>query len=466
MRTILLAIAAWTAAASTAPSLAWAEAPPSDAELVAKAEALINGYVKADRFSGAVLIARDGKPVLREGFGLANREWDVAVTPDTEFRLGSITKQFTATAILQLVEQGKIGLDDPISKYYAVAPPAWSKVTIRHLLTHRSGIPSYTDAPDFFSKVSKIDRTPEEIIALTRDQPLHFEPGSKFEYDNSGYILLGYVVEKVSGQKYADYLREHIFKPLGMDHTGYEVSEELLRHRASGYALEPDGTVHNAQYIAMTLPYAAGSLYSNVDDLLAWDQALYAEKPLKPASMADMYTDHGDHYGYGWDVRETDGRRQWSHGGGINGFHTFIARYPDQKLTVIVLSNILQSPAEKIAGQLAHLSFGEPPEPQAKPGEVAHAGTEAALRRLIADVATGAPDYNRLDPKLAEIVRAQAAEASGLLKSFGAVQSVTFAGRGDGGADRFTVKFEHHSVLWTIGLDANGRIATLAFDPD
>lgn len=445
-------------------NVCFAEAPPSAAAFDAKAEALIGGYVKDGRFSGAVLVARDGQPILREGFGLADREWDAPVTPDTEFRLGSITKQFTATAILQLVEQGKIGLDDPISKYDATAPKAWEKVTIRHLLTHRSGIPSYTDIPGFFGAPSKTDRTPEEIIALTRDKPLRFEPGSKFEYDNTGYVILGWVIEKVSGQTYADYVSAHIFKPLGMSHTGYDVSAEILHHRASGYDRGEDGEVRNTPYLAMTLPYAAGSLYSNIDDLLIWDQALYAAKPLTQASLDDMFADHGDHYGYGWFVNEVDGRRLWSHAGGINGFHTFFARYPDQKLTVVVLSNITQAPVEKIAGQLVHLYFGEPIEPAAKPGQVAHQGSEAALRRMIGELAAGKVNYGEMSPALAEIVRAHP-EVAEMFKRFGAIQSVTFVGFGGKGEDLFTVKFEHAVVQWRIALDGAGKIVELSFDP-
>jgi D-alanyl-D-alanine carboxypeptidase len=364
MRTIFLAIGAWAAASS----LCQAEAPPSGPEFDVRAEALINGYVKAGNFSGAVLVARDGEPILREGFGLANREWDIAAAPDTEFRIGSMTKPFTATAIMQLVEQGKINLDDPISKYYTGAPQAWSKVTIRILLTHRSGIPNFTDIPHFLEQQSRLDRTPEEIIALTRDLPLEFEPGTKYKYDNSGYILLGYVIEKVSGQRYADYLRDHIFKPLGMDHTGYDVSEEVQHHRAAGYELGNDGVVRNASYVSMTLPYAAGGLYSDVDDLLVWDQAYYAGKLLTPASMADMFTAHSEHYGYGWEIQRTNGRRVWWHTGSLNGFHAYIGRYPDQKLTVIVLANIFQAPVQKIGDALASLNFGEMPESQAKPG--------------------------------------------------------------------------------------------------
>jgi len=335
--------------------MARAETP---ADYKAKAEALVKSYADAGRFSGAVLVAVDGKPLIREGFGLADREWNAAVTPQTEFRLGSITKQFTATAILQLAEQGKLNLDDPISKYYAGAPSAWSGITLRHLLTHTSGIPSYTAIPGFFDQQARLDLTPEGIIALTRDKPLDFPPGAQYAYDNTGYILLGYVIEKVSGEPYAHYLTEHIFEPLGMAHTGYDVSAEILPERAAGYTLTPTG-LKNAPYLSMTLPYAAGSLYSDVDDLLTWDQALYASKPMSAASTKAMFTDYGHNYGFGYGIAVRDGHREWSHGGGINGFATFIARYPDDHLTVIVLSNIQEADTGRIANQLADLYFGK-----------------------------------------------------------------------------------------------------------
>src|SRR5579863_839059 len=209
--------------------------PASDSALAAKSEALIEPIVQADQFSGTVLVAKNGVPVFRKACGLANREWGIPNTPDTKFRIGSNTKQFTATAILQLAEAGKLSVDDPVSKYYSDGPATWKGITIKHLLTHTSGIPSYTAIPHFFSGDARLDRTPEEIIKLTQDKPLEFEPGSKFSYDNSGYIILGYIIEKISGEHYADYVQHHVFDPLGMKSTGYDVSETIIPKRASGY---------------------------------------------------------------------------------------------------------------------------------------------------------------------------------------------------------------------------------------
>ena len=329
-------------------------------DFAAKAEQFVNALVAQNQFTGTVLVAREGKPIFRKGFSFANREWDIANGPETKFRLGSITKQFTATAILELVEAGKLKTDDPISKYYTDAPASWSKITIHHLLTHTSGIPSYTSIPGFFQKEAMFDLTPAEIVKLTQDQPLEFEPGEKWKYDNSGYILLGYVIEKVSGQSYADFIRQHIFEPLGMRDTGYDNTKDVLRHRASGYVYN-SGHWLNAPYLAMTLPYAAGSLYSTVDDLLAWDQALYAGKLLSAESFQKMFTPYKNGYGYGWGIGKQFDRKMISHNGGINGFSTIISRYPDDKVTIIVLANMQTNAAGRIAKALAGMVFGVPP---------------------------------------------------------------------------------------------------------
>lgn len=320
-----------------------------------KANNLVDSYVRSDLFSGSILVARGDQLLFRKAFGLADREWDIPNTPQTKFRIGSVTKQFTATAILQLVERGQLKLDDPISKYYTNAPSFWQKVTIQHLLTHTSGIPSYTLLPDFRAKIAKIDRTPKEIIDLTRDQPLEFEPGTAFAYDNTGYILLGYVIEKLSRHSYAQYLQKNIFGPLGMNNTGYDLKTTIIPHRASGYTYY-NQRWENASYIAMSLPFAAGGLYSTVDDLLVWEQSL--SKVLSLASLQAMFADYGNGYGFGRFIRNQFDRRLQTHGGRINGFRANVDLYPDDKLTVIVLSNSDIAPVERIAHELAALQFG------------------------------------------------------------------------------------------------------------
>ena len=360
-----LTLLAASAAGLLLSSPALAAGPSCPADYAAKARALVDEQVKTGRFTGTVLVAKDGVPLLREGFGAADREWDIPNAPDTKFRLGSLTKQFTATAILQLAEAGKLSVDDPISKFYPDAPATWSKITIKHLLTHTSGIPSYTALPDFFSKgTSRLPLKPAEIVKLTQDKPLEFEPGTKFAYDNTGYILLGVVIEKASGQTYADYVSQHIFQPLGMKNTGYDVSGEILAKRASGY--EPGkGGWRNADYLDMTLPYAAGSLYSTVDDLLIWNTALTDGKILTEASRKAAWTENLNHYGYGWSMGVQDGHERVSHSGGINGFATAMHRYPKDGLVTIVLSNFQAAQATPMANNLAGLCFGTYAPPKA-----------------------------------------------------------------------------------------------------
>jgi len=304
-------------------------------------------------------VAKGGKVLLEKGYGMANIELGVPNGPDTKFRLGSITKQFTSAAILQLEEQGKLSVNDLACKYVPECPDTWKTITIHQLLTHTSGIPSYTDGGEFMKPaMMRIPRTPLEVLLLTNDKSLEFQPGEKYKYDNSGYIFLGVIIEKVSGEKYADYLRKHIFGPLDMQDSGYDVTAEILKNRAAGYAPQPGGGFRNAEYIDMSLPYAAGSLYSTARDLYRWDRSLYTEKVLSKASKEKMWTPVKNNYGYGWGIN-VRGRKQVSHGGGINGFSTFIARYPDDDAFVVVLSNNQQANSGAIAAGLAGVMFGE-----------------------------------------------------------------------------------------------------------
>ena len=363
-----LALAACASPPVIAPESAPLAVAASAAEqpLTAQARKIVQAYIDRNEFSGTVLVAKDGKPVFREGFGFANRELNVPMTPESVLRLGSITKQFTSASILQLAEQGKLSIDDPVSKYYAAAPAAWSKITVRHLLTHRSGIPSYTGLPGFFEKQSMFARTPAEIVELTQNMPLEFEPGAQHAYNNTGYVLLGYIIEKASGQTYADYLQQHIFTPLGLKHTGYDDTRTLLPNRAAGYGVD-DGVWFNSDYISMTLPHAAGSLYSNVDDLLTWQEALFSGKVISPASFAAMTTDSGNGYGFGIGTGDFQGHKSIRHSGGIPGFSTYMSRFPDDGMTFIVLSNLQTGQSNRIANELARLWLGLPTPPPPAP---------------------------------------------------------------------------------------------------
>lgn len=324
---------------------------------VAKIEEYMQAAMKADRFTGAILVARAGKILVSKGYGMADIEDDVPNAPHTKFRLGSVTKQFTAAAILLLQERGKLSVQDSACKYLDDCPAAWQPITIHHLLTHTSGIPNFTAMPDYL-KTMALPSPAKETVGRVRALPLEFKPGEKFNYSNSGYVLLGYIVEKVSGQSYEQFGRENIFQPLAMNDTGYDSGRSILKHRASGYTPAGDSLV-NAAYLDMTIPHAAGALYSTVGDLYLWDQALTTEKLLTKKSRDATFTPDKNEYGYGWGVRRQFDRLNMAHGGGINGFATMISRFPEDKATVIVLSNNEAAPAGRIARDLAAIIFNE-----------------------------------------------------------------------------------------------------------
>ena len=330
--------------------------PPSAEQIAEKVDEYMNAALRVDGFSGTILVARDGKPIVSKGYGMANIELNVPNKPENIFRLGSVTKQFTAMAVMMLQERGKLSVSDPICKYFTECPEAWKPLTIRNLLTHTSGITNYTEFPDF-AKTAILPTPTADMIARLEKAPLEFAPGEKFAYSNSGYYLLGAVIEKASGKTYADFLQENIFTPLGMKQTGYDDPLRIIMNRAAGYQKQA-GKVLNAPYMDMSVPYAAGSLYSTTSDLLIWDQALYTEKLVSKKSLDEMFTPFKSGYGYGWGIGKRFEHRQISHGGGIYGFATEISRFPDDRVTVIVLSNFQGAPAGNIANNLAAIVFG------------------------------------------------------------------------------------------------------------
>jgi CubicO group peptidase (beta-lactamase class C family) len=313
--------------------------------------------VSNKKFMGSVLVARSEEILLNKGYGSANLEWNIPNSPATKFRLGSVTKQFTAAAILLLEERGKLKTDDPVKKFMSDAPTAWEKITIYHLLTHTSGIPNFTSFPDYPSQ-KPFAATPEKLVARFRDKPLDFQPGEKWSYSNSGYILLGYVLEKASGESYEKFLQENIFGPLDMKDSGYDSNSAIILRRASGYGPGKDGPM-NAEFIHMSIPFSAGALYSTTEDLLRWQRGLFGGKLLSAASLAKMTTPFKDDYACGVSVRTVNGRRVIDHGGGIEGFNTFLAYYPDDKLTVVALSNLNGGAPQQIVSQLAAIARGE-----------------------------------------------------------------------------------------------------------
>ncbi|MGH9759882.1 MAG: serine hydrolase domain-containing protein, partial [Blastocatellia bacterium] len=329
-------------------------------------DTLVSAYQKAGKFNGSVLAAERDEVIFSKGYGWADLEWDIPNTSDTKFRLGSITKQFTSMLIMQLVSEGKVKLDGKLSDFLPYyRKDTGDRITIQNLLTHTSGIPNYTALSGFFQNVSRNPFGVEDFIKKYCSGDLRFEPGSKFEYDNSGYFLLGAVIEQVTGKPYEQVLKERILDPLGMKDTGYDHHETILKKRAQAYEKTPKGFV-NAGYLDMSIPYAAGSLYSTVEDLYKWDQALYTSKLLPDEYKKKMFTPFLEHYAFGWFVSDVpvgaSGQKvsTVSHEGGINGFNTLIIRFVDDHDLIVLLNNTGGAPLEEMARQITNILYDKP----------------------------------------------------------------------------------------------------------
>jgi len=360
-RCLLLVVLQTSLVISISAQTQTASSSPTAQQVAAKVDEYMNAAVKADGFSGSILVARDGSAIASKGYGLANVELNVPNTPQTVFRLASLTKQFTALAIMTLQERGKLSTGDSICKYLDACPAAWQAITIRHLLTHTSGLPNYTSFPDF-AKTSMSPATHESFIGRVKDKPLDFAPGEKFDYSNTGYYLLGVVVERASGKSYQDFLQENIFTPLGMTNTGFDHPARIIKNRAAGYEGQGE-RLHNAPYIDMSNGFAAGAIVSTTEDLLLWDKALYTEKFVSRKSLDEMFTPFKDlsptkNYAYAWWLEKQSDHQAISHSGHINGFATYIMRYPAERVTVIVLSNNRGVPSERVAKDLSAVVFG------------------------------------------------------------------------------------------------------------
>jgi CubicO group peptidase (beta-lactamase class C family) len=338
-----------------------AEAPDLGKQL----DAEMAQHFRPDQPGAAVLVRKGDQVLLRRGYGLADVGSRRPVRPDLVFRLGSITKQFTAAAILLLAESGKLSLGDDIRKHLPGYPTGGATITIEHLLTHTSGIPSYTDLPGFRERMAR-DIEPAALVQQWKDLPLEFAPGTRMKYSNSGYHLLGLIIEKASGLGYAPFLAQRIFAPLQMTHSGYGDDPKL--DRVHGYERGKEGLARPALPINMKIPYSAGALVSSVDDLARWDSAITAGKLLGKDSWQRGFTrtrlkdGSTTDYGYGWSLGTIDGRPAQRHGGGIPGFATHILRVPDHRLLVVVLLNSIPGPVDAglLSHRLAMIALGKP----------------------------------------------------------------------------------------------------------
>jgi len=326
--------------------------------LTASLDSLINSRLAAVAPGGAVLIAKNGKIIYEKGFGKADLELDVPMKPDMIFRLGSITKQYTAIAILQLVEQGKISLQDSIQKFIKDFPNKGHTITIENLLSHTSGIIDYESLDMKIPNVYRLDFPPRQFVDSLEHHPLVFTPGSKFSYCNSNYFFLGYIIELITGKSYAEYMQQHIFTPLGLTNTYYDDEKQVIPNRVRGYGKWNNGKYENADYIGLSQVYAAGALLSNVEDMFKWHRALYSYKLVRKETLEKAFTSYKlsdgtfSGYGYGWFIKDQNGEKSIEHAGGIDGFQSDEVYLPGQDIFIATLYNSLNNGGDDMSFML------------------------------------------------------------------------------------------------------------------
>ena len=314
-------------------------------------------YARSNDFQGSMLVARHDRILLRESHGWANREHDARNTADTKFRIGSVTKQFTATGILLLEQDAKLSTADSVCKYLPNCPESWRPITLHHLLTHSSGIPDLVRLPEFPNMMT-LPTTLDATIDHFRQLPLEFAPGAKVEYGNSAYLVASRIIEIVSGRSYEQFLHERIFEVAGMKDTGYDHPALVVKARASGY-VKDEGIVQNAPYIDMSIPSGAGALYSTANDLLRYMTELTSGKILSQKQLDRAMSNQNSDFGYGWEVGTHAGERMISHIGDINGFGAFLSYFPRRGVVAVVLTNMERTPAKDINLALADLALAQ-----------------------------------------------------------------------------------------------------------
>jgi CubicO group peptidase (beta-lactamase class C family) len=345
---------------AVATAIAIAPSPAHGRSVAASLPPAVAAYLDAQGnagFSGAVLVARHGVVMIR-AYGMADREFGIRNTPATKFRIGSLTKQFTAAAMLLLVQDGKLALDDPLCRYIDRCPDTWRPITIVQLLNHSSGVPDFVRLPGMRDRFAQHMDLAESIETLKR-QPLDFPPGSDARYGNSGFLISAFIIEKLTGDSYAHFLEGRLYRPLGMASSGYAEDAPIIANRARGY-VRRDGQFENAPYIDMSIPVGAGSQYSTVGDLYRWDRALYGDALLARAARDRMFAKGAGDFGLGWEVADEGGRRVIEHNGDINGFGAFIARWPSEDAVVIILTNTEGTKVRDMKDAIAARLFRRP----------------------------------------------------------------------------------------------------------
>ena len=429
----------------------------------------IDEYVQSEmtrqRIPGVSLaIVKNGEVVYAKGYGLANLEHNVAVKPETIFQSGSVGKQFTATAVMMLVEEGKINLEEKISKYLGPVPDAWSNITVRQLLTHTSGLTDYPSDFDF-----RRDYTEDELLKRAQAIPPAFKPGEKWQYSNLAYVTLGILIHKVSGKFYGDFLQERVFKPLGMTTTRIISEVEIVQNRAAGYRIVQN-EIKNQNWVSPSLNTTAdGALYFSVLDVAKWDAALYGERLLKKTSLDQMWTpvrltnNKTYDYGFGWGIGRVNDHRIIEHGGAWQGFTSYIARYVDDRITVIVLDNLAGGNAGKIAHRVAALYD---PELGYQPIEDKEPQVTIFAKELLQKLTDGTADQNQFAPELrAEFFPTRAERISRLLKSLGTLSTFQLVERIAKDGERtyaYQAVFKSGQRIFRLTLSADDKVTQVA----
>ena len=466
----LIVAATQTQAQEGAKPEAQAFAKLGDIDVERRVGAVIDEITTHPEFVGlSVAVARGDRMIVDRGYGIADLEWKAPVDTSTTFRIGSLTKQFTAAAILKLAEQGKLGLDDPLSRYVPDFDTGGRVVTIRQLLNHTSGIPEYTTQPGFFAKMAPLNLSDAELLQFVSGKPLDFEPGTGWRYSNTNYYLLGMIVAKASGRPYAAFMQDEFFTPLGLAHTRYGSETAIIPNRAQGYAFDPGtGSHSNDAAISMTVPGGGGALVSSAGDLVRWQIALTGGRAIRPASFEQMIGSpvkigQGDAAdGFGVVIDRLDGQRLIRATGGINGFNSVLSWLPDSGLRVAVVSNSEAMPSAIVERRIiAALTSDEPPAPRTVP----QPGSEAALRKFIADIVAGTPDYSTMSQLGADATRAMLPQLQQIYKDLGPLRSLDFAGVTLQDFDSYRAEFAKGAAVYTILLSPDGTIAMMNYRP-
>lgn len=449
-----------------------------------KVDAFVQSELQRQRIPGAAVgVYRDGKLTRAQGYGLANLEWDAAVTPDTIFQSGSVGKQFTATAMMMLVEEGKVGLDDPIKKYFTDAPETWNDIKVHNLLSHTSGLGEYetgarTKAGGPF--YMRMDYTEDELYKRITEMPIDFKPGEDWAYRNTNYVLLGILIHRVTGKFYGDFLQERIFRPLGMSRTRIISEEDIIPRRSSGYQLVK-GELKNQEWVSPSLNSTAdGALYFTVEDLQKWDAALYTERLLKKASLDRMWTveklNNGKpnkaNYGFAWEINNVNGHRVIEHGGAWQGFTTYIARYVDDRLTVVALTNLDSghSNPKKITSGVAAIYNPALKVAEEKPIEDKEPQITQMVKELMREIADGKAKPEQFTDEVRKRLFPDEVQQLGpALKEFGELKTLELMERTEESElrnYRYRATFPNLTLMISVALTKDDKVAKLNFSDE